>query len=79
MSRHCIALNTTVSNYYIIRYRDAAMKCLAKQGVLLGKHNVQSLQALIMLVYAMGHSQDPTWVLLGREFPKTLIYNIYDG
>ncbi|CZR54060.1 related to transcriptional activator Mut3p [Phialocephala subalpina] len=47
------------------RYREAAMKCLAKQGVFWGKHNVQSLQALIMLVYAMGHSQDHTWVLLG--------------
>jgi hypothetical protein len=49
------------------RYREAAMKCLAKQGVFWGKHNVQSLQALIMLVYAMGHSQDPTWVLLGKS------------
>ena len=47
------------------RYREAAMKCLAKQGVLWGRHNVQSLQALIMLIYAMGHSQEPTWVLLG--------------
>ena len=42
------------------------MKCLAKQGVFWGKHNVQSLQALIMLIYAMGHSQDHTWVLLGN-------------
>jgi hypothetical protein len=48
------------------RYREAAMKCLAKQGVFCGKHNVQSLQALIMLIYAMGHSQDHTWVLLGN-------------
>ncbi|KAE8446429.1 hypothetical protein EG329_012034 [Mollisiaceae sp. DMI_Dod_QoI] len=50
------------------RYREAAMKCLAKQGVFWGKHNVQSLQALIMLVYAMGHSQDHTWVLLGMTY-----------
>lgn len=48
------------------RYREAAMKCLAKQGVFWGKHNVQSLQALIILIYAMGHSQDHTWVLLGK-------------
>jgi hypothetical protein len=47
------------------RYREAAMKCLVKQGVFWGKHNVQSLQALIMLIYAMGHSQDHTWTLLG--------------
>jgi hypothetical protein len=51
------------------RYREAAMKCLAKQGVFWGKHNVQSLQALIMLIYAMGHSQDHTWVLLGNSGP----------
>lgn len=47
------------------RYREAAMKCLLKQGVFWGKHNVQSLQALILLMYAMGHSQEPTWILLG--------------
>jgi hypothetical protein len=50
------------------QYREAAMKCLAKQGVLWGRHNVQSLQALIMLIYAMGHSKEPTWVLFGRLF-----------
>ncbi|KAK0119361.1 hypothetical protein ONS95_010813 [Cadophora gregata] len=50
------------------RYREAAMKCLAKQGVFWGKHNIQSLQALIMLIYAMGHSQDHTWVLLGMTY-----------
>lgn len=48
------------------RYREAAMKCLAKQGVFWGRHNIQSLQALILLIYAMGHSQDPTWALLGK-------------
>ncbi|KAH9209154.1 hypothetical protein DL95DRAFT_344754, partial [Leptodontidium sp. 2 PMI_412] len=50
------------------RYREAAMKCLAKQGVFWGKHNLQSLQALVMLIYAMGHSQDHTWVLLGMTY-----------
>jgi len=48
------------------RYRESGMKCLAKQGILWGRYNMHSLQALIMLVYAMGHSQEPTWVLLGR-------------
>ncbi|PVH77218.1 hypothetical protein DL98DRAFT_463898 [Cadophora sp. DSE1049] len=50
------------------RYREAAMNCLSKQGVFWGKHNIQSLQALIMLIYAMGHSQDPTWALLGMTY-----------
>lgn len=49
------------------RYREAAMKCLSRQGVFWSKHNVQSLQALILLTYAMGHSQEPTWVLLGKH------------
>lgn len=49
------------------RYRDAAMKCLTRQGVFWGKHNLQSLQALVMLGYAMSHSQEPTWVLLGKH------------
>jgi hypothetical protein len=48
------------------RYRDAAMKCLATQGVFWGRHNVQSLQALVLLGYAMSHSQEQTWVLLGE-------------
>ncbi|KAH7355451.1 hypothetical protein BKA65DRAFT_498437 [Rhexocercosporidium sp. MPI-PUGE-AT-0058] len=50
------------------RYREASMKCLAKQGVFWGKHNLQSLQALVMLIYAMGHNQDHTWVLLGMSY-----------
>ena len=49
------------------RYREAAFKCLTRQGVFWGRHNVQSLQALVLLVYAMGHNQDPTWVLLGEH------------
>ena len=56
------------------RYREAAMKCLSKQGVFWGRHNVQSLQALIMLVYAMGHSQEPTWVLLGKQISTATSY-----
>jgi hypothetical protein len=48
------------------RYRKAAMDCLAKQGVFWGKHNIQSLQALVMLIYAMGHCQEPTWAFLGK-------------
>jgi hypothetical protein len=45
------------------------MKCLAKQGVFWGKHSIQSLQALVLLIYAMGHSQEPTWALLGKGSP----------
>ncbi|TGO70139.1 hypothetical protein BOTNAR_0003g00330 [Botryotinia narcissicola] len=50
------------------RYREGAMQCLGKQGVFWGKHNVQSLQALILLVYAMSHNQDPTWTILGTTY-----------
>ncbi|TGO72872.1 hypothetical protein BELL_0411g00140 [Botrytis elliptica] len=50
------------------RYREGAMQCLGRQGVFWGKHNVQSLQALILLVYAMNHNQDPTWTILGTTY-----------
>ncbi|TGO42182.1 hypothetical protein BHYA_0011g00160 [Botrytis hyacinthi] len=50
------------------RYREGAMQCLGKQGVFWGRHNVQSLQALILLVYAMNHNQDPTWTILGTTY-----------
>ncbi|ATZ48289.1 hypothetical protein BCIN_03g05180 [Botrytis cinerea B05.10] len=50
------------------RYREGAMQCLGKQGVFWGHHNVQSLQALILLIYAMNHNQDPTWTILGTTY-----------
>ncbi|TVY14437.1 Fusarisetin A cluster transcription factor fsa6, partial [Lachnellula arida] len=55
------------------RYHMLTMKCLEKQGVLWGKHNVQSLQALILLGYAMSHSHEKIWVLLG------MTYNVATG
>ena len=48
------------------------MKCLAKQGFFWGKHSIQSLQALVLLGYAMGHSQDSTWVVL-RKYTLPLL------
>ncbi|KAH8595910.1 hypothetical protein B0O99DRAFT_543302 [Bisporella sp. PMI_857] len=50
------------------RYREAAMNCLAKNGVFWGRHDVHSLQALILLAYGMSHSQEPTWALLGMTY-----------
>ena len=48
------------------KYREAAMRCIAKEGVFWGRHNVHSLQALILLGYSMYHSEGNTWVLLGE-------------
>ncbi|KAK3617019.1 hypothetical protein LTR56_025563 [Elasticomyces elasticus] len=46
------------------RYRDMSMKCLEADHYL-WNHNVTTLQALIILVYGIGHSYGPTWTLLG--------------
>ncbi|TVY39561.1 putative transcriptional regulatory protein, partial [Lachnellula subtilissima] len=49
-------------------YREATLRCLAKHGVFWGNNNTHSLQALVLVVYAMGHSQEPSWVLLGMTY-----------
>ncbi|KAJ9235399.1 transcriptional regulator family: Fungal Specific TF [Paecilomyces variotii] len=46
------------------RYRSAAMKCLAADGVMT-RHSMSSLQALVLTLYARSHMNIPTWTLLG--------------
>ncbi|GAD98220.1 hypothetical protein ARB_07724 [Paecilomyces variotii No. 5] len=46
------------------RYRSAAMKCLAADGVMT-RHSMNSLQALVLTLYARSHVNLPTWTLLG--------------
>ena len=46
------------------RYRTLAMRSLAADGIL-WRHNVQGLQALVLLVYAINHIQGCSWPLLG--------------
>lgn len=46
------------------RYRAAAMQCLAADGVMT-RHSLHTLQALVLLIYALTHSSQPCWVLLG--------------
>ena len=46
------------------RYRQAAMKCLSADQFML-QHNLYTVKALVLLVYAMSHSDGPTWPLLG--------------
>ncbi|KAI9818762.1 MAG: hypothetical protein M1827_007582 [Pycnora praestabilis] len=53
------------------RYRGAAMKCLAADGVL-WRHNIKTLQALVLLTYAINHSHGRTWVLLGLTYNVAL-------
>jgi hypothetical protein len=49
------------------RYRMAAMQCLAADQYL-WKHNMQTLQALILLIYGINHSHGQTWALLGTSY-----------
>lgn len=46
------------------RYRSAVMQCLAADSVV-SRHSIRSLQALVLLLYARTHSNQPTWTLLG--------------
>ncbi|KAH8434333.1 Zn(II)2Cys6 transcription factor [Aspergillus melleus] len=46
------------------KYRQAAMKCLAADNFM-WQHNLQTLQCLVLLIYAINHAQGPAWALLG--------------
>ncbi|KAL3469068.1 hypothetical protein BJX99DRAFT_242120 [Aspergillus californicus] len=46
------------------RYRSAALRCLAADGVL-SRHSINTLQSLILINYARLHRGLPTWTLLG--------------
>lgn len=46
------------------RYRSAAMRCLAADGVV-SRHSINSLQCLVLINYARSHRGLPTWTLLG--------------
>lgn len=46
------------------RYRSAAMRCLATDGVV-SRHSINSLQCLVLINYARSHRGLPTWTLLG--------------
>lgn len=46
------------------KYRSAAMKCLAADNFL-WRHDMSTLQCLILLIYAINHAQGPAWSLLG--------------
>lgn len=40
------------------------MKCLATDNFM-WQHNLQILQCLILLIYAINHARGPAWALLG--------------
>ncbi|KAF2097038.1 hypothetical protein NA57DRAFT_41547 [Rhizodiscina lignyota] len=46
------------------RYRSAAMQCLDADHYL-WRHNIYTLQTLIILIYGMNHSHGQSWALLG--------------
>ncbi|CEL01477.1 hypothetical protein ASPCAL01059 [Aspergillus calidoustus] len=46
------------------RYRSAALRCLAADRVM-SRHSINSLQSLILIIYARLHRGLPTWTLLG--------------
>ncbi|KAE8143691.1 fungal-specific transcription factor domain-containing protein [Aspergillus pseudotamarii] len=46
------------------KYRSAAMRCLAADNFMV-RHNLCTVQCLVLLIYAMNHAQEPAWSLLG--------------
>ena len=53
------------------RYRSAAMRCLAADGVI-SRHSINSLQCLVLICYARSHRGLPTWTLLGFSHHVTI-------
>ena len=49
------------------RYRSAAMQCLTADQFLY-QHNVQTVQTLVLLIYAMNHASISSWALLGMTW-----------
>lgn len=46
------------------RYRSSAMECLSADDFM-SRHNLCTLQSLVLLIYALSHAGGPTWSLLG--------------
>ncbi|KAK7413332.1 hypothetical protein QQX98_007775 [Neonectria punicea] len=57
---------TTSENMSLLcaRYRAAAMKCL-KADHYLWRHNLYTLQTLVLLIYGINHTHGQSWALLG--------------
>ncbi|KAI5250134.1 hypothetical protein E4T42_05039 [Aureobasidium subglaciale] len=53
------------------RYRAAAMRCLEMDNYL-WRHNITTLQALIILIYGINHSHGQSWTLLGSTYHMAL-------
>ncbi|ETI28339.1 hypothetical protein G647_00788 [Cladophialophora carrionii CBS 160.54] len=49
------------------KYRSAAMRCLSADQFL-WRHNLHTVQALVLLIYAISHAHGPSWALLGTTF-----------
>ncbi|KAI6760342.1 hypothetical protein HG530_009202 [Fusarium avenaceum] len=58
--------NSTPDNMSLLssRYRGAAMKCLEADHYL-WRHNLNTLQALVILIYGINHTHGQSWALLG--------------
>ncbi|THZ82599.1 hypothetical protein D6C84_05683 [Aureobasidium pullulans] len=53
------------------RYRAGAMRCLEMDNYL-WRHNITTLQALIILIYGINHSHGQSWTLLGSTYHMAL-------
>ncbi|CRG92432.1 Transcriptional activator protein acu-15 [Talaromyces islandicus] len=51
----------------MLRYRNAAMQCLSADRYLF-RHNMYTIQALVLLIYGINHTHGKTWALLGTAY-----------
>ncbi|KAM6509338.1 hypothetical protein FSOLCH5_012339 [Fusarium solani] len=58
--------NSALENTSLLcsRYRGAAMKCLEADHYL-WRHNLNTLQAVVLLIYGINHTHGQSWALLG--------------
>ncbi|KAJ4262963.1 hypothetical protein NW762_006576 [Fusarium torreyae] len=58
--------NSALDNMTLLtkRYRGAAMKCLEADHYL-WRHNINTLQAIVILIYGINHTHGQSWALLG--------------
>ncbi|KAM5350909.1 hypothetical protein ACJ41O_003632 [Fusarium nematophilum] len=58
--------NSALENMSLLssRYRAAAMKCLEADHYL-WRHNLYTLQAMVLLIYGINHTHGQSWALLG--------------
>ncbi|KAJ5108244.1 hypothetical protein N7456_004919 [Penicillium angulare] len=63
-------------NSLAVKYRQTAIKCLAADNFM-WRHNLHTMQYLIILIYTINYTQGPAWTLLGTTLNITIAIGCY--